>query len=755
MRDAEHPPDLPRSLPAIWLVGLGVIGSATLGAASFLLLDLREQSLEIATDPQLWSNFIVDALPSVTQIILGLLGLFMIGSTALLLPILRAYRRQISFLTASRERNRAIIDNMADGAVQIDGQGRMVAMNTAAQQIFGYRTDEIRGQPVAALFSEPYRSEYQHWPHGVWANGEDATTQTEIRELCGQRKDGKSFPLYLAMSRVAVGGRDVFTAVLRDLTETRRQMEELALARDEALAADRAKSEFLAMMSHEIRTPLNGVLGMLDLLRDTPLSPHQHDFITTAERSGELLLSIINDILDFSKIEAEKLELQDLEIDLRGIVEEVTVMVASEARDKPLEVASFIDQSVPQWLRGDPYRIRQILVNLMGNAVKFTERGEVVVKVEVQRQTDHGWMIGFRVSDTGIGIAPATLATLFSPFTQGDASLTRRFGGTGLGLVIAKRLAGLMGGEIGGESTPGSGSTFWFTLHLGTATRHVEQTLIHLDGKRALVVDDHATNRCILEHHLKRWGISVDCVEDGMQALQLFQQRLAEQRPYDLAVLDMQMPRMDGIELAQRIKGDPKLSATRLIMLSSLGYPGREARRAGIEISLLKPVREGLLRVAVTELMTTAGAATGATPAQPKQATKRFAARLLVAEDNPVNQKVITMMLKRLGIESVLASDGEAVLAALADERFDLILMDVQMPLLSGYDVTRRIRSAELARGRGEHSPIVAMTAAASIQDREDCLASGMDDFVAKPVQLDKLEAALERWLPGQPTTDG
>ncbi|MBP6808459.1 MAG: PAS domain S-box protein, partial [Chromatiaceae bacterium] len=589
-------------LPAVLLAGVGILGLVTLVVVGMSAAHLTDLGLQVGPDPERWQAFVTTTLPETLRSVLGLLIFTFLVSIVCLIPILRLYRREIAFLAESRERNRAIVDNMADGATHIDAVGCLVAMNRAAQRIFGYTPDEIRGQRLSMLFAKPYRKEADSRLGHAW-NLEEGETRVEIADLEGERKDGSRFPFYLAMSRVDVGGSHVFTAVVRDLTETQRQMQALQRARDEAMAADRAKSEFLAMMSHEIRTPMNGVLGMLELLRDSSLTSHQLDLIETAEKSGELLLNVINDILDFSKIEAGKIELQDNEIDMRAMIEEVTGMVASGAREKLVEVLSFVDPAVPPLVRGDPYRIRQILMNLMANAVKFTASGEVVVRVTLDRSTDAGWIIRFRVSDTGIGIDPATLATLFRPFTQADASTTRRFGGTGLGLVIAKRLAVLMGGEIGVESRPGEGSTFWFTLNLLAAVQESEREAKDLKGVRALIVDDNATNRRILEHQLGRWGALAESVEGGQQALRVLQEALAAGRAFDLAILDMQMPEMDGIELAQRIKGDAGLGATRLIMLSSLGYPGAEARRSGIEVTLLKPVRERWLHDAAAQVL--------------------------------------------------------------------------------------------------------------------------------------------------------
>ncbi len=730
------------------LLGLGLIGGATLAAVGVLLSSLQSEALALGSDAGLWSAFTEGRLPDRSGLIMVILAASVVLSLLWWAFIERATHRELAFLTESRERNRAIIDSMADGAVHIDSSGKLVAMNLAAERIFGYGTQEIRGRPMSILFPSPYSAEYDQRMRDARTLGH-TDNETEIREIIGLRKDGASFPLYLAMSRVDVRGNRVFTAVVRDLSETRRQMEALARARDEALSADRAKSEFLAMMSHEIRTPMNGVLGMLELLRDSQLTRQQQDFIATAEKSGGLLLNVINDILDFSKIEAGKLDLQEIELDLRNTVEEVTGLVASGARAKPIEVASFVHPEVPQVLLGDPYRIRQILLNLMGNAVKFTSSGEVIVRVDVERATEQGWLIRLKVTDTGIGIDPETLATLFRPFTQADASTTRRFGGTGLGLAISRRLAGLMGGEIGVASEPGVGSTFWLTLDLKAGHRPPAYEGNDLCGLYVLVVDDNATNRLILENHLGRWGANVTSAEDAPEALQAMHRALAAGRAFDLAILDMQMPDMDGIELAQRIKGDEALAATRLIMLSSLGYPGPEARRVGIEVTLLKPVREILLHDAVTKVLGMSSQATGIAPVPPRTATRLFEARVLVAEDNAVNQKVVTMMLRRFGIKPTIAADGQAAVDAFQSTPFDLILMDVQMPNLSGHEATRTIRTVEQSRETGEHIPIVAMTAGATERDREECLAAGMDDFISKPARVAELEAALQRWLPG------
>ncbi len=727
------------------LAGALAISATTASGTFFLTSELSSRASALSTNPAALSAFVDRTLPDAIALILGVFGVATTMLIGLAILITHSCRQQIRVLAESRERNRAIIDNMVDGAIHIDANGRLVALNAAAERIFGYRNEDVRQKPMAILFPSPYREQYETHIQRAKADGLRPTLN-KGGELLGLRKDGSKFPLYLAVSEVTMGGYSVFTAVARDMTEAKRQMEQIAQARDAALSADRAKSQFLAIMSHEIRTPMNGILGMLDLLRDSKLSREQQDFIDTAENSSHILLNIINDILDFSKIEAGRLDLQEIDFDLRNEVEEITALAASNALSKNLEVASFISKEVPTMVCGDPYRLRQILANLMGNAVKFTERGEVVVRVSVDSAIPEGLVLRFQVRDTGIGIESEAGEKLFQPFTQADASTTRRFGGTGLGLVISKRLAELMGGEIGAESTPGEGSTFWFTVTLKRSKRKPTFYDLDMSGVKALIVDDNATNRLILENYLGNWGVYTHSVEDGFQALEALQTAVADNEPFELAILDMQMPMMDGIELAQRIKSDETHASIHVIMLSSLGYPGQDARRAGIEVSLLKPVRETLLHDAAAKVLGMAPKSADIVARYPGL-RHQFKADILVAEDNAVNQKVVLRMLAKLGVAVDLAKNGEEAIAAVNTRNYDLVFMDVQMPIIGGYEATRRIRTREQTPA---HLPIVAMTAAAMASDREECLAAGMDDYVSKPTKIKELEAVLLRWLPDE-----
>ncbi|MBK1706502.1 response regulator [Halochromatium glycolicum] len=686
---------------------------------------------------------------------LGEAGLWVIGAhaSALLLAVLvaltlaRRVRGQMNQLAESRARNRAIVDNMVDGAIHIDGEGRLVALNHAAERMFDRCSEEVRGQPLSFLLTPEYRQQLETKIRLAASRTEVEPSLNLALEVQGQRGNGTRFPVYLAISEVVVGRYPMFTAIARDLTEAKRQIQELAETRDKAMAADRAKTQFLAVMSHEIRTPMNGIMGMLDLLRDANLSEQQLEFIDTAEKSSNVLLGIINDILDLSKIEAGKVELQALDFNLATTIEEVAALVASNARGKDLEVVSFVDHKVPSRVRGDPYRLRQVLTNLMGNAVKFTERGEVVVQAQLEDDGADGMLIKVVVRDTGIGIPAEVTDRLFQPFSQADTSTTRRFGGTGLGLVISRRLVELMGGEIGVDSRPSHGSTFWFTVRLEHAQSPAEAIPVDLLGTRVLVVDDNATNRVILEKYLKQLGAESSSADGASAGLEALHQAADRGEPYQLAILDMQMPDLDGVELAQLIKGDTKLAETPLLMLSSMGYPGEDARRAGIVISLLKPVRQALLHEAVTKALgvSTQAAAPTMSPSKP---ARQFRARVLVVEDNPVNETVERLMMTRLGVDTIVAENGqEAIETINRDREIDLVLMDVQMPVLNGLEATRQIREREKENDLSP-IPIIAMSASALMRDRDACKAAGMNDFLSKPIKRQELDHILAQWLP-------
>ncbi len=547
----------------------------------------------------------------------------------------------------------------------------------------------------------------------------------------------------LADAQALAGARDAAVA----------SAEVLAAARDAALEADRIKSEFLANMSHEIRTPLNGIIGMCELLRAGKLTRDQAECADLIGNSADSLLAIINDILDFSKMSAGKLVFEELDFEVIPTVEAVVNLLGERAAQKGIELILAIDPAIPHCLRGDPNRLRQVLTNLLGNAIKFTDHGEVVVAVNPVSASSSQVILQFEITDTGIGISAEAQRALFQPFHQADGSTTRKYGGTGLGLAISAQLVEKMGGKIEVASDPGKGSQFYFNASFRPSDSRLGSFAKEkmLSGLRVLVVDDNDTNRHIVERQIANWGISSASASGGSEALAALHEH-AHGSPFDVAILDLAMPGMDGLMLAQLIKTDPAIAKTRLLMMSSIGNRGEAgASAAPIEAWLTKPVKQSQLYDSLATLITTDLAVAESPdqrqpPSDPLYAARRKF-RILIAEDNLINQTVASHQLRKLGYPATVVASGVEALAALADGAFPLVLMDCMMPEMDGFTAAAELRRRESVTGR--HTIVVAMTAHAMEGDREKCLATGMDDYLGKPVQLEELAAILDHWLLG------
>ena len=702
-------------------------------------------------------------------------------------PIGRVWSfRDVTARKKAEHRNRLLahsVSSTKDCVSIADLEDRIIFVNGAFLQTYGYVLEDLLGKPVSILRSAKTSSEI----------GNRILTGTQdggwYGEIINRRKDGSEFPIELWTSVVKDENDNVIATVgvARDITERKRYesdrdaaaedlhkaMQDMretnillgeATARANAMAlqaeqANTSKSQFLATMSHEIRTPMNGVIGMTGLLLDTELSGEQRQYAEMVRTSGEALLALINDILDFSKIEARKLELEILEFDLRAVLEDTAELLALKAQEKGLDLVCLIEPDVPLLLRGDPGRLRQILINLGGNAVKFTPRGSITLRVSLEADEERKVTVRIAVTDTGIGVPPEAQGRLFSPFVQVDGSTSRKYGGTGLGLAISKQLVELMGGAIGIESSataPGrdgeaGGSTFWFTAVFekqDAGQSPQAMPMLDLSGMRVLVVDDNEINRLLVTTWLKKWRCRFAETADGEGGLERLSEAVSEGDPYHVALLDMQMPGMDGAELGRRIKATPAIRETRLVMMTSLGGLGERGRLTALGFAgfLTKPLRQLQMHECIAIVSGVAEPTAGA-PGRSlagdaiESGLRKGRARILLAEDNVINQMVALKILGRLGYRTDAVANGEEVIKALETIPYDLVLMDCQMPEMDGFEATREIRKMKM------DIPIIALTANAMKGDRELCLEAGMNDYLSKPVKSAELAAILDRWL--------
>ncbi len=667
-------------------------------------------------------------------------------------------------LDTAKRQARDLLESAPDAIVGINSDGMIVLVNALTERLFGYGREELLGQPIEILV--PDRLREAHVEHRnrylLQPKARMMGACLSLNSLRGLRKDGSEFPADLSLSPLRTEEGLLVLSSVRDITDRKQTEDALIETTKAAEDANRVKSEFLANMSHEIRTPMNGVIGMAGFLLDTNLDTEQREHAETLRNSAEALLAILNDILDFSKMEADKLSLETIPFDLYLATHEVAELLAPRAQEKGIDLMVRYAPDVPRHFLGDVGRIRQVLFNLVGNAVKFTEQGYVFLNVTCEQQSLEEAALRFSVEDTGIGIPESKRKLIFDKFTQADASTARRYGGTGLGLAVSKRLMELMGGNMGVNSRDGEGSTFWFTLSLSVDADApaAEYSMAQLEGARVLVADANEISRFVMREQLGVWELRNDGASSAEEALAMLREAHAAGDPYQIALLDHQM---DPETLKRALKTDPALKKIALVLLASFAHrgDGKHPQEAGYAACLLQPARESQLFDALSTAWESRNGDVGTNPVPsqkqmkstlaqanpPGTASGISGARVLVVEDNAVNQKVATRMLEKLGCRVDIAANGKEAVEMVHAFPYDLVFMDWQMPVMDGHEATVQIRLQEKG---GTRLPIVAMTAHARPEDRERCLAVGMDGYISKPIRPQELLAVLERYLPKQ-----
>ncbi len=670
-------------------------------------------------------------------------------TTGLLSDAMRNYRDSESY-------TRAILNSVHDAVLVIDHDAKIKSVNKTFVKIWGYRAEEIVGEMFTSLVAARYQKineEYFFKTRQTVNTQNSGVAQTFV--TTASHKNAQEFPVELSFNTARIANANVIVATVQDISERVRQHQELVDAKEGAEAAEsraksasKAKSTFLATMSHEIRTPMNGIMGVLDLLGDTHLNNEQKDLVETAKGSSESLLTVLNDILDFSKLEAGKVGIETLPFDLGRLLEDVAVLFSAAASDKNIGLHCSIDPNLTEKIVSDPTRLRQIMANIIGNAIKFTNEGEVNITLRCTDLSDHEAIVQIEVEDSGIGIPDNVQKHLFEPFSQADESTTREFGGTGLGLAISKQLTSLLGGELWLESEYQKGTTFFveFTFELSgePINRQLSDKALH--NLRILLVDDNSTNRAILSAYFSHWGVSAKALSNAEEALEELRDK-ANSAPYDICFTDYHMPGIDGLELAHLIKREPDLKQLHIVMLSSGTVDREQIQKAGVKWLVSKPIRQSTL------MDTLAGCINpvSAQHIESRAKIETFTLKALLVEDNPVNQMIAKQMLSKLGLEVDTAENGEKALQSMSENRYDVVFMDCQMPIMDGYESSARRRLQEERDGLAR-LPIIALTANALDGDKEKCIDAGMDDYLSKPVRVESIEGVLARWFANNPT---